>query len=108
MCAATVENGLVDFEQVETPALTGFPSQTPLSEEKNLLRRKQSLLAHKFMAVTYDGETVHVSEMDAESGALYRRFLRPSHCHECQACQDVVFRLGVWAGDRGSSAFSLC
>jgi hypothetical protein len=25
------------------------------------------------------GETVHVSEMDAESGALCRRFLRPSH-----------------------------
>jgi hypothetical protein len=46
MCAATVENGLVDFEQVETSALTGFPSQTALSEEKNLLRRKQSLLAY--------------------------------------------------------------
>jgi hypothetical protein len=25
------------------------------------------------------GETVHVSEMDAESGALCRCFLRPSH-----------------------------
>lgn len=49
MCAATVENGLVDFEQVETSALTGFPSQTALSEEKNLLRRKQSLLAYKFI-----------------------------------------------------------
>jgi hypothetical protein len=38
MCAATVENGLVDFEQVKMSALTGFPSQTTLSEEKNLLR----------------------------------------------------------------------
>lgn len=56
MCAATVENGLVDFEQVETSALTGFPSQKALSEEKSLLRRKQSLLAYKFIAVRYDGE----------------------------------------------------
>lgn len=27
------------------------------------------------------GETVHVREMDADSGALCRRFLRPSYPH---------------------------